>query len=105
MAAKLAAGRIVSSVELLPPRGWDLSKVMAMSGSMEEAGFDTINIPDGPRATARLSPQAMAVTMQESLHRIEPLLHYVCRDRNLLGMQADLLGAYALGIRRGKGEA
>ena len=96
---KLAAGDKVASVELLPPRGWGLRKIIALTKEMEEAGFDTVNIPDGPRATARLSPLAMAVRIQEETEAIEAVLHYVCRDRNLLGMQADLLGAYALGVR------
>ncbi len=98
-AAKIAAGEFTCSVELLPPRGWDLSKILALTKVMEEADFDAVNIPDGPRATARLSPLATAVTISETFHEIEPVLHYVCRDRNLLGMQADLLGAYALGLR------
>ncbi|MBM4117282.1 bifunctional homocysteine S-methyltransferase/methylenetetrahydrofolate reductase [bacterium] len=99
LAARLAAGEKICSVELLPPRGWELAKILALTREMAEAGFDAVNIPDGPRATARLSPLAMAVTVARELTGIEPVLHYVCRDRNLLGMQADLLGAYALGLR------
>jgi len=99
LAAKLATGEKICSVELLPPRGWELTKILALTRDMAEAGFDAVNIPDGPRATARLSPLAMAVTVARELAGIEPVLHYVCRDRNLLGMQADLLGAYALGLR------
>jgi len=98
-AAGIAAGDFVCSVELLPPRGWDLSKILALTRDMEAVGFDAVNIPDGPRATARLSPLATAVRISETCRDIEPVLHYVCRDRNLLGMQADLLGAYALGLR------
>ncbi|MBN2170035.1 MAG: bifunctional homocysteine S-methyltransferase/methylenetetrahydrofolate reductase [Candidatus Krumholzibacteriota bacterium] len=97
LAARIAAGRFCASVELVPPRGWGLEKMLAQSRELAAAGFDAINIPDGPRATARLSPLATAVRVQET--GIEALLHYVCRDRNLLGMQADLLGAYALGLR------
>ncbi|MCP4546995.1 MAG: bifunctional homocysteine S-methyltransferase/methylenetetrahydrofolate reductase [bacterium] len=99
LGAMLAERKIVTTVELLPPRGWDLTQVLALTGKMEGAGFGSVNIPDGPRATARMSPQAMAVRIQNSCEKIEPLLHYVCRDRNLLGMQADLLGAYSLGVR------
>jgi methylenetetrahydrofolate reductase (NADPH) len=99
LAAKIAAGEKVCSVELLPPRGWELDKLLALSADMAAAGFDAVNIPDGPRATARLSPMATAVRIAGELEGIEPVLHYVCRDRNLLGMQADLLGAYALGVR------
>ncbi len=96
---KIANGELITSVELLPPRGWDLTKIMQLTKMMEEGGFDAVNIPDGPRASARLSPLAMAVHVQKDCERIEPVLHYVCRDRNLLGMQADLLGAYSLGLR------
>jgi len=96
---KIAAGEPVASVELLPPRGWGLTKILDLTREMEDAGFDAVNIPDGPRATARLSPLATAVRIQQESERIETVLHYVCRDRNLLGMQADLLGAYALGLR------
>ena len=99
LATKIAAGEKVCSVELLPPRGWELDKLLALTADMAAAGFDAVNIPDGPRATARLSPMATAVRIASELEGIEPVLHYVCRDRNLLGMQADLLGAYALGLR------
>jgi methionine synthase / methylenetetrahydrofolate reductase(NADPH) len=99
LGARIAAGKFVATVEIMPPRGWDLSNIIALTGEMEAAGFDAVNIPDGPRASARLSPMATAVTIRQSLKRIEPVLHYVCRDRNLLGMQADILGAYTLGIR------
>ncbi len=95
---KLAQGQFVTALELVPPKGLDLSKVMARAAKAHEAGVDVINIPDGPRATARMSPLAMALAMNYSVG-IEPLLHYTCRDRNLLGMQSDLLGMQSLGIR------
>jgi homocysteine S-methyltransferase len=62
-----------------------------------EAGVDAINIPDGPRASARISPMIAALTLHREVG-IEPILHYCCRDRNLIGMQSDLLGGYAAGI-------
>lgn len=96
---KIAHGIPVATVELLPPRGWGLTHILQRTREMELAGFDAVNIPDGPRATARISPLATAVRIHSESEQIEPVLHYVCRDRNLLGMQADLLGAYALGIR------
>jgi len=99
LGAKIAAGEPVACVELLSPRGWGLEKILAMTAELEAAGFDAVNIPDGPRATARMSPLATAVRIQQESGRMETVLHYVCRDRNLLGMQADLLGAYALGLR------
>jgi len=61
-------------------------------------GIDVINIPDGPRASARMSALALAIQIQREVG-IETVLHYVCRDRNVIGMQSDLLGAYGLGIK------
>jgi 5,10-methylenetetrahydrofolate reductase len=83
---------------MLPPRGHDLSKALASAARLRDAGIDVINIPDGPRATARMSPMAMAVHLERGAG-IETVIHYCCRDRNLLGMQSDLLGAHALGLR------
>ncbi len=97
-ATKLMAGEFVSSLELVPPRGHSLRRVVTRAGKAQAAGIDLINIPDGPRASARMSPLAMAVRVQQKVG-IETLLHYTCRDRNLLGMQSDLLGAHALGLR------
>jgi homocysteine S-methyltransferase len=99
LAGRIARGEFVATVELLPPRGWGLEPLLHTTAELEGAGFDAVNIPDGPRATARMSPLATAVRIQERGGGIEALLHYVCRDRNLIGMQADLLGAYALGVR------
>lgn len=99
LAGKIARGEFVATVELLPPRGWGLTALLRTATELEAAGVDAVNIPDGPRATARMSPLATAVRIQERRGGIEALLHYVCRDRNLIGMQADLLGAYALGVR------
>jgi methionine synthase / methylenetetrahydrofolate reductase(NADPH) len=97
-AAKLMAGEFVSSLELVPPRGHSLRRVLTRAGKALAAGIDLINIPDGPRASARMSPLAMAVRVQQEVG-IETLLHYTCRDRNLLGMQSDLLGAFSMGLR------
>jgi len=91
-------GRFVVSVEMLPPRGHDLAKTLAGAKLLHEAGVDAINIPDGPRASARMSPMAMAVRLEREIG-IETIIHYCCRDRNLLGMQSDLLGAHTLGLR------
>ncbi len=98
LAAKLARGEFVSSLELVPPRGHSLRRVLTRAGAAMAGNIDVINIPDGPRASARMSPLAMAVRIQQELG-IETLLHYTCRDRNLLGMQSDLLGAFSLGLR------
>jgi len=91
-------GRFVVSVEMLPPRGHELDKTVVSARLLHEAGIDAINIPDGPRATARMSPMAMAIRLERDIG-IETIIHYCCRDRNLLGMQSDLLGAHAVGLR------
>jgi methionine synthase / methylenetetrahydrofolate reductase (NADH) len=98
LARSVTGGRFVVSVEMLPPRGHDLEKTVASARILHEAGIDAINIPDGPRATARMSPMAMAIRLERDIG-IETIVHYCCRDRNLLGMQSDLLGAHALGLR------
>jgi len=98
LAAGLDSGRFVVSVEMLPPRGHDLTRNTTGATMLHEAGIDALNIPDGPRASARLSPLAMAVRLERETG-IETIIHYCCRDRNLLGMQSDLLGAHALGLR------
>jgi homocysteine S-methyltransferase len=97
-ARKLAKGERVLSVELLPPPGVSPEKVIKSSTALREAGIDAINIPDGPRASARMSAILTAV-MIEQRSGIETVLHYTCRDRNLLGMQSDMLGAHAIGLR------
>lgn len=98
MARKLAAGEWVQSVELLPPKGADPARVLKQARLLQEAGIDCVNIPDGPRAMARMSPMALALLFKNEIG-IAPILHYTCRDRNLLGMQSDILGAHAVGIR------
>lgn len=90
--------KFVVSIEMNPPRGPDFSKVVEGARRIKVAGVDAVNIPDGPRASARMSPLALA-TILESKVGIETILHYTCRDRNILGMQSDLLGAHALGLR------
>lgn len=88
----------VVSVEINPPHGYDVTKVLEQARTLHAAGVDVVNIPDGPRASARMSPMCLAQIFRQELG-LETILHYTCRDRNLLGMQADLLGAYALGQR------
>jgi methionine synthase I (cobalamin-dependent)/5,10-methylenetetrahydrofolate reductase len=98
LSSAIASGKFVVSVEMLPPRGHDLAKTIAGATLLHEAGIDAVNIPDGPRASARMSPMAMAVRLEREVG-IETVIHYCCRDRNLLGMQSDLLGAHSLGLR------
>lgn len=97
-ARKIASGDRVLSVELLPPAGVKTGKIIEQSKKLKAAGIDAINIPDGPRASARMSAILTAV-MIEKRAGIETVLHYTCRDRNLLGMQSDMLGAHAIGLR------
>jgi methionine synthase / methylenetetrahydrofolate reductase(NADPH) len=97
LGSALASGRTVVCVELVPPRSVDTTKITQAARALHVAGVDAVNLPDGPRASARLSNMATAIILMRET-RIEPLLHFCCRDRNLLGMQSDLLGASALGL-------
>ncbi len=94
---KLAAGEFVTSVEIVPPRGVDPAKMLAEVRKLKAAGVDAVNVPDGPRAQSRMSAIATSVLIQQECG-IETVTHYACRDRNLLGMLSDLLGASALGL-------
>lgn len=95
---KVANGEFVTSVEVLPPKGCDAVKTLESIKLLKEAGVDAVNVPDGPRAQTRMSAQAASVLIEQQIG-IEAVLHYCCRDRNLLGMMSDLLGAAALGLR------
>ncbi len=95
---KIVHGQFVTSVEVLPPKGVDAEKTLDSIRLLKEAGVDGVNIPDGARAQSRMSALATAVLVEQQIG-IESVLHYCCRDRNLLGMMSDLLGAAALGIR------
>jgi methionine synthase I (cobalamin-dependent)/5,10-methylenetetrahydrofolate reductase len=96
--SKIVNGEFVTSVEVLPPKGCDAKKTLDSIRLLKEAGVDAVNIPDGPRAQTRMSAQATAILVEREIG-IESVLHYCCRDRNLLGMMSDLLGAAALGLR------
>jgi homocysteine S-methyltransferase len=96
--AKNLGEKFVLSVEIDPPRGLNPAKALSGAKLMYENEVDAINIADGPRASARMSPMSLAALMEQKIG-IETILHYCCRDRNLLGMQADLIGAHMLGIR------
>jgi homocysteine S-methyltransferase len=95
---KLAAGKFVSFVEILPPRGIDATKEIAGARLCRDNGIDCINVPDGPRASARLSAQVTCQLIQRQAE-IEAVLHFCCRDRNILSIQSELLGAHTTGIR------
>lgn len=96
--ARLSAGRKITSIEITPPRGTDLSSILEKVRFCSKHGIDAVNIPDGPRASSRMSPMVAAVMIQQSVPEIEAILHVCCRDRNLIGMQADMLGASAIGL-------
>lgn len=95
---KLAAGEFVTLVEIVPPKGVDFQKEIEGARYLLNSGIDAINIPDSPRASARLSNMALCILIQQQVG-IETVLHFSCRDRNVLSMQSDLLGAYSTGIR------
>jgi homocysteine S-methyltransferase len=94
---KLAAGEFVTLVEIVPPKGVDFRKEVEGAKFLKAAGIDAINIPDSPRASARMSNMALCLLVQQQAG-IETVLHFTCRDRNVLSMQSELLGAYTTGI-------
>ncbi len=95
--AKIATREFLTMVEIVPPKGTDIRKEIEGARFLKSVGVDAINIPDSPRASARMSNQALSLLVQQEVG-IEAILHYTCRDRNVLSMQSDLLGASALGI-------
>jgi methionine synthase I (cobalamin-dependent)/5,10-methylenetetrahydrofolate reductase len=97
-AAKIAAGEMVTSVEIVPPRGVDASKMLSDVAALKRAGVDAVNVPDGPRAQSRMGAMMTSLLIEQQVG-IETVTHYCCRDRNLLGMLSDLLGASAIGLR------
>jgi methionine synthase I (cobalamin-dependent)/5,10-methylenetetrahydrofolate reductase len=97
-AAKLAARKFVTSVEIVPPRGVNADKMIADVGALRAAGVDAVNVPDGPRAQSRMGAVMTSLLIEQRVG-IETVTHYCCRDRNLLGMLSDLLGASAVGLR------
>src|SRR5437588_955524 len=98
-ARKIAKGEFVTTVEELPPKGCNPWKTLDAIRLLKDAGVDGVNIPDGPRAQTRMGAMATALMVQREIG-MEAVLHYCCRDRNLLGMMSDLLGAAAMGLRK-----
>ncbi|MFL5501882.1 MAG: bifunctional homocysteine S-methyltransferase/methylenetetrahydrofolate reductase [Gemmatimonadaceae bacterium] len=96
--AKIARGEFVTSVEIVPPRGVDASKMLRDTAALRDAGVDAVNVPDGPRAQSRMGALLCGLLIEQQVG-IETVIHYCCRDRNLLGMLSDLLGASAVGLR------
>jgi homocysteine S-methyltransferase len=95
---KIATNQFVTSVEIVPPRGVETSRMVTDVKKLKDAGVDAVNVPDGPRAQSRMGALLTAVIIEQQVG-IETVIHYCCRDRNLLGMLSDLLGASAVGLR------
>ena len=95
---KLAAGAFLTTVEIVPPRGVDPGAMLAGARLLHDAGVDAINVPDGPRAQSRMGALMSALLIEREVG-IETVIHYCCRDRNLLSMLSDLLGAAAHRLR------
>jgi homocysteine S-methyltransferase len=95
---RIAAGEFVHLVEIVPPKGFDCSKELAGAALLASRGVHAINVPDSPRASARMSAQSLCLQIQQKVG-IETVLHYTCRDRNILSIQSDLLGAASIGIK------
>lgn len=98
LASKLLRNEFVYMVELVSPKGISSQNEINKARRCHHFGIDAINIPDGPRASARMSALALAILIQREVS-IETVLHFACRDRNVIGMQSDLIGAWALGLR------
>jgi methionine synthase I (cobalamin-dependent)/5,10-methylenetetrahydrofolate reductase len=96
--AMIAAGDFCTLVEIVPPKGIDCSKEIEGAAYLYRLGVDAINIPDSPRASARMSAQSLCVQIQQQVG-IETVLHYTCRDRNVLSIQSDLIGASSIGLK------
>ena len=94
---KIAAGEFVTTVEIVPPRGVEAEQMLAAARSLKHAGVDAVNLPDGPRAQSRMGALMSALLIEREVG-LETVAHYCCRDRNLLSMLSDLLGAAAHGL-------
>ena len=98
LGAKLEAKQWITSVEIVPPRGVDPAPMLAQARALKAAGVDAVNVPDGPRAQSRQGALISGLLIEREVG-LEAVVHYACRDRNLLGMLSDLLGAAAAGLR------
>jgi methionine synthase / methylenetetrahydrofolate reductase(NADPH) len=98
LGAKLSRGEAVTTVELPPPRGWDPAEMLEHCRLLREAGVDAVNVIDSARPQTRMGVVPAALIIQREVD-IETVFHYTCRDRNMLGMLSDLLGAAAGGLR------
>ncbi len=95
---KLARGEMVASVEIVPPHSWEASQVTNPARKLKVAGVDAVSIVESPRSRSRMGALSAALIIERDVG-IETIVHYTCRDKNMLGMISDLLGAAAAGIR------
>jgi methionine synthase / methylenetetrahydrofolate reductase (NADH) len=98
LGGKLARGEMITTVELPPPRGWDPAEMLEQCRLLKEAGVDAVNVIDSARPQTRMGVVPAALIIEREVD-IETVFHYTCRDRNMLGMLSDLLGAAAGGLR------
>jgi methionine synthase I (cobalamin-dependent)/5,10-methylenetetrahydrofolate reductase len=98
LGADLVAGKFIALVEIVPPRGISAHRELQAATMLAQNGVEAINVPDSPRASARMSALSLCLQIQQQVG-IESVLHYTCRDRNVLSIQSDLLGAASLGLR------
>jgi methionine synthase / methylenetetrahydrofolate reductase(NADPH) len=98
LGADLVAGKFIALVEIVPPRGISAHRELQAAKLLAQNGVEAINVPDSPRASARMSALSLCLQIQQQVG-IETVLHYTCRDRNVLSIQSDLLGAASLGLR------
>ena len=96
--ALIASGQFCTLVEIVPPKGIDCTKEIEGAALLHKLGVHAINVPDSPRASARMSAQSLCIQIQQKVG-IETVLHYTCRDRNLLSIQSDLIGASSIGLK------
>jgi len=96
--SKLARAEFITTVEIVPPKGVDPEPMFAQCRALKAAGVDAVNVPDGPRAQSRMGALLSGLMIEREVG-LETVVHYCCRDRNLLGMLSDLLGAAAAGLR------
>jgi len=93
----VAEGKFITLVEIVPPRGIDCAQEIEGAQLLAQLGVHAINVPDSPSASARMSAQSLCIQIQQHTS-IETILHYTCRDRNILSIQSDLLGASSIGL-------
>jgi len=95
---RIARGEFVTMVEIVPPKGFDPTRELEGARMLKRLGVHAINVPDSPRASTRMSAGSLCLQIQQKVG-IDTVVHFTCRDRNLLGIQSELLGAASLGLK------